>query len=566
MTIQEFQRLIDERGGLAGPPVAIDPEIDNPSKKKPSDPDKIPNPNPRYKYIFNNGTQLEARDASDPNSPGVTDLQITDAGSALKPSSATSLEETVSAPKDQRFLISRKPDGTLVSQENPNYTGEKDEKSQLQAFGNQLLRVNPDGSTVVLATKSADSKEPTTVAFGDTLYSFDGSKVTPLVTKPKDPTKPTTEVRNGKTYQWDPSSNAWSEASGLPTETKPSTASVNTSARYIVYYDDQGNEVSRNENPNYEPKPPTQLTPDTVSPNIPLLKPDGTVEWVPNQNRVMAGQAMQDLLGSVGVRVNAGDLSVGDAKDLLTGAVNAMNAQTAQTQARTAQDTTAINAANTQLDFVNRGAQTGAGVLQNRASTAQGLIQNVLGLAGQGQHYGGGGGTAGLSGGMLSAPAGLGGLLAQGAQNYSSELLGGQSVIDSAARLVQQADPRSDLFSPTSQAAVGMLSQMLGKYQQVTGQEHPAVAATNAAQQSAQSQGVVAPQTWQRADQMAGTTPAGNALAAPGMAGTVPPGSANYLGFQAPQQAVTSESGGFRAPQPMIVINTGSMQRGPLMG
>lgn len=548
MTREEFARLVEERGGLAGQPVIVDPEIDNPDPATARRQPKIPNPNPKRTYIFNNGTQLEARGSGDElDAEGrPLEVQITDAGTALRPSAATSLEEGVSAPTDQRYIISRKPDGTLNTQENPNYKGDKDEKSTLQPFGNQLLKVNPDGSTTVIATKAADSKEPTTVAFGDTLYSFDGSKVTPLVTRPKEPEKPQTEVRNGVTYQWNPQTNSWSEAQGLPSERKPTTASVNTSAKYIVYYDDQGNEVSRNENPNYQPQAPTQLTADTVSPNIPLLKPDGTVEWVPNQNRVPASQAMQTLLSSVGVKVNGGNLSTTDAKDLLTGAVNVMNAQTAQaTQAETAKQNVAQNAltaAGTQLDFASEGARTGAGMLQQRAQTAQGIIGQVLGLAGQGQRYGGGGGTAGLSGGMMAAPAGIGGLITQGASAYSAELLGGQPTIDAAARLVQQADPRSDLFSPTSQAAVGVIGQMFERYQQLTGTPHPAVAAQQAAQQSQQSQGVVAPQTapapapeWQRADQMYGFTPPGNAMAPqPGLTGTVPPGSPQYLGFTAP--------------------------------
>jgi len=489
MTRDEFQRLIDERGGLAGPPVEVDPLIDNPDPNRlPSDPAKIPNPNPRRKYIFNNGTQLEATGAGDErdaeNRP--LEVQITDAGTALKPSAATSLEETVSAPKDQRFILSRKPDGTIVSKDNPNYTGEKDDKSQLQAFGNQLLKVNPDGTTTVIATKSDDPKQPATVAFGDTLYSFDGTKVTPLITKPKEPTKPTTEVRNGKTFQWDPATNAWSEAPGLPTERKPATASVNTTAKYIVYYDDQGHEVARNDNPSYQKPTPTQLTADAVSPNIPLLQPDGTVQWVPNQNRVPASQAMQDLLSQVGVKVNNGDLSMADARDMLSGTVNVMNAQTAQANAQTAQAQAGTQAATGALSALGQGAQTGAGILQNRVSNAQQMLQGILGVAGQGQRSGN------MGGGLMSAPAGLGEALVGGIQGWTTELGGGQGVYDTAARLIQQADPTN---SPQAQAAYGVLTQMLEKYKQTTGQDHPAVAATNALNSSTATNGLTAPAT-----------------------------------------------------------------------
>jgi hypothetical protein len=540
VTREEFARLVEERGGLAGQPVEVDPLIDNPDPIDRKLTPKIPNPNPRRKYIFNNGTQLEATGSGDQvDAEGrPLEIQITDAGTALRPGAATSLEETVSAPKDQRYILSRKPDGTIVSKDNPNYTGEKDDKSQLQPFGNQLLRVNPDGTTTVIATKAADSKEPTTVPFGDTLYAFDGAHVTALVSKPKEPTKPTTEVRNGKTYQWDPASNSWSEAPGLPSEQKPTTASVNTTAKYIVYYDDQGNEVSRNKNPNYEEKPPTQLTADTVSPNIPLLKPDGTVQWVPNQNRVPASQAMQDLLGQVGVKVNGGDLSMTDAKDLLSGTVNVMNAQTAQANAQTAQAQAGTQAATGALSALGQGAQTGAGMLQNRVSNAQQMLQGILGVAGQGQRSGN------MGGGLMSAPAGLGEALVGGIQGWTTELGGGQGVYDTAARLVQQADPTN---SPQAQAAYGVLTQMLDKYKQTTGQDHPAVAATNALSSSTAANGLTAPAT------ASPQQPAGWNLVtgpqdftqqpalAPGVAGTVQPGDPRYMGFTAPSVPVPRE-------------------------
>lgn len=474
MTREEFARLVEERGGLAGQPVEVDPLIDNPDPIDRKLTPKVPNPNPRRKYIFNNGTQLEATGSGDEvDAQGrPVDVQITDAGTALRPSAGTSLDVTVGAPKDQQFIISRKPDGTLTADQNPNFSGVADEKSTLTPFGNQLLRVNPDGSTTVIATKSEDPKQPTTVPFGDTIYSFDGTKLTPLVTKPKDPTKPVTEVRNGKTFQYDPATNAWSEAAGLPSENKPSTASVNTSARYIVYYDDQGNEVSRNENPNYQPQAPTQLTADTVSPNIPLLKADGTVQWVPNQNRVPASQAMQDLLGQVGVKVNGGDLSMADAKEMLSGTVSVMNAQTAQLNAQTAQQQGGTQAATGALSALGQAAQTGAGILQNRVTNAQGMLSGVLGLAGQGQRSGN------MGGGLMNAPAGLGQELVGGIQGWATELGGGQDVYNSAANLVKRADPNNGLGGDAANA-YGVLGQMLDKYRQLTGQPHPAEAAVN---------------------------------------------------------------------------------------
>jgi hypothetical protein len=536
MTREEFDRLVAERGGLAGPAVEVDPMIDNPNKAKPSDPDKIPNPNPKRKYIFNNGTELEARAATDAQgnprvdeNNQVVELQITEAGTALRPSAGTSQEEGVSAPTDQRYVISRKPDGSLNVQENPNYKGDKDEKSQLQVFGNQLLRINPDGTTSVLATKTAEAKEPSTVAFGDTLYSFDGQKITPLVSKPKEPEKPQTEVRNGVTYQWDPKTNTWSQAAGLPTEQKPTaptdvfwtdipdqpgkqqgnrmvngqlqpiqdltrdkekkpaTAATTTQAEYIVFYDEQGNEVSRQKNPNYVAPAQAPFTADTVSDFIPAIDPKtNQVIWTQNQNQVKASQAVSDLARSLGLNVAAGSMSEKQAQDLITGAVNGMNARSQALNAQTGALTGQAGAAQNMLQGIQQGAQTGAGLLNQRAQTAQAMLGNVMNMAGQGRPSGN------LGGGMLSAPAGMGAALVGGIQNWATELGGGQDVYNSAASLVQRADPGNRLGADAGRA-YGALGQALERFQQMTGQMHPLQQALAQEQQQPQQTGFPAP-------------------------------------------------------------------------
>jgi hypothetical protein len=600
MTREEFDRLVAERGGLAGPAVIVDPTIDNPNKKYSTDPDKIQNPNPRRKYIFNNGTELEARGAGqpDPLSPapgdeqGPFEIQITEAGSALRPSAATSLEEGVTAPKDQRYVISRKPDGSLNVQENPNYTGEKDDKSQLQVFGNQLLRVNPDNTTTVLATKGADTKEPTTVAFGDTLYAFDGAKITPLVSKPKEPEKPTTEVRNGVTFQWNPSTNTWSQAAGLPAEAtkvaagdvmwtdipdqpgkqqgnrvvnnqlqpiegltrdkeqKPAVASTTTQAEYIVFYDEQGNEVSRQKNPNYQPPAPAPFTADTVSPFVPAMDPKtGQVTWTQNQNQIKASQAVSDLARSLGLQVAAGSMSEKQAQDLITGAVNGMNARTSALQGQ-------ATAAGNVLQGVQQGAQTGAGLLQQRQQAAAGMLGNVLSAAGQGRPSGN------LGGGMLNAPAGMGGALVSGIQNWATELGGGADVYNSAASLVQRADPGNRLGADAGRA-YGALGQALERFQAMTGQPHPLQQAVN--QPQPQAGGLAAPvtqpappqQTVQdlQAQQAANRAAASAQTAAATQAAGTPFGGP--IGNNPMLAAMQRQQQGFTAPPttPTIVMN-----------
>jgi hypothetical protein len=262
---------------------------------------------------------------------------------------------------------------------------------------------------------------------------------------------------------------------------------------------------------------------------------------------------MNDLLEQANVRVNGKQLSMADAKDLLTGAVQTMNAQSQQQQNQ-------VTAAGDILSNVRGNAQTGAGMLQQRAQTAQGMLGQILGIAGQGQRSGN------FGGGLMSAPAGLGAGIVNGISGWTSQLMGGQDTLDSAARLVQMADPKSNMADPAMQTAVGALTTMLDKYHQVTGQPHPAVAATAAANQSQQNGGTTAPVT---------TTP--NPTPTPmGSLGAVNSGYAGSggnpwgnapNGFPAPvtvgsnpyaSSGVGAVGAGFAAPQtgPTIVIHT----------
>lgn len=251
--------------------------------------------------------------------------------------------------------------------------------------------------------------------------------------------------------------------------------------KFRIVLDEDGKVVSKEDNPNYVGEKPTQLQADLVAPNIPLLKPDGTIQWVENKNRVPANQAMYDLMDQLHVKVNDRQMSMADAKDLLTGAVNAMNATTAATNAATAQQTQIASAANDVLANTRGNAQTGAGLLNQRVQSATGALQNIIGSA------------AGSN--MMNAPAGLGQRLVGGLQAFTTELGGGQAVYDTAARMVQAADPKISGDPTLAQQAQQALAQMFQVYQQQNGRPAPQVAATQAAQQSQQTGGMAAPAT-----------------------------------------------------------------------
>jgi hypothetical protein len=313
------------------------------------------------------------------------------------------------------------------------------------------------------------------VVIDGTAYSFDPNE--------KDPTKRLVQVsqqnlpqqikQGDVTYVLQKNDDGTFQYKLPPGVDKPAAVQTNTTAKTLDWYDANGNLIKSVPNQNYvEPKvdqpnlPPTNL----VAPNILVPDPDkpGSFKWIPNEARVTASEALQNLASSLSGHVVDGKISVDEAKTIIDGANTAM--------------TTARGAASDILQATAQGAQTGASLINQRVQAASSMLNNTLGLAAGAKN-------------LMTAPAGLGEALTQGIAGWTADLAGGQATLDSAARLVQQADPRSNLADPTTQHAIGVLSQMLDKYQELNGAPHPAVAATQAARQSAQTGGLVAPAT-----------------------------------------------------------------------
>jgi hypothetical protein len=285
----------------------------------------------------------------------------------------------------------------------------------------------------------------------------------------------------GKVYVFDPKTGALT----LPENVKDAaTVGNSTTLKDLVWYDDQGNEVSRTPNPNYGKAPVTAPTPNTVAPMIQVPDPNNPSQliWIENKGQVTASDALQQLAAHLTGQVIDKKITVDEAKTLIDAANQRMTADTAQQNAQTAQQQNVTTAAGDILSNTRGNAQTGAGLLQQRAASASGMLQNILGQATGAKN-------------LMSAPAGLGEQLVGGIGGWTADMMGGQSTLDSAARMVQMADPNSNMADPATQTAVGVLHQMLDKYQQTTGMPHPAVAATQAAQQSAQNGGLTAPVT-----------------------------------------------------------------------
>jgi hypothetical protein len=344
---------------------------------------------------------------------------------------------------------------------------------------------------------------------------------------------PDIKDQNGLTMVWTPDEEGGGKYAYPPgVEPAKTMTGAGTTSKYLIWYNAQtGQEISRTDNPNYEPTQPTLPQVNTTAPQIPIVDPDkpGQIKWIPNPGRVMAPQALTDLAAQLsGVVVDPNNpLTLEDAKAI----IDAANAQM----------TSATNAATTAMQSAQQGAATGAGILNQRAATAQGLVGQGLNLF-QGNRD-------------ITAPLpGIGSQLTQGAAAFATELGGGQEVYDTAARLVKAADPQGG--NPMMSAAAATLTQVMNRYKQATGQDHPLVQATKAAQQSQTanalvapgtpvvSPAVVSPQVFQaqfdpRLNPAAPQQPAGTVLPA-GVAGTVAPDDPRrrrsmMAGFVAPE-------------------------------
>jgi hypothetical protein len=506
MNQDEYNALAARHGGEAGKSVT-NPTVKDADPNSPTYNQDIPNPNPIYRYVFKDGTYVEARDskttrtASDP-----LDLVVTNPGTALKQDD-TNKPSDVSAPATQQYIVTRLPDGTLKADKNPNYKGDgKDPSSATVTFGDQLIGVSDDGkgnlTTKVLLTKdpAAVSKQAVTLPDGS-LGSFDpksGTVETIVAAGAKNPGTPV-KGGDGKFYVWSPTANGGAGGmvdSGMPAGAasvvgtgaddefiyaldgqgneiegsrrpnpnykKPGQTLVGTdvNSEFTYAVDKDGNEVpgSRRKNPNYTAPTPTELNPDTISAVRGLLQPDGTIKWVKNEQQLTVSQAMADLMNQAGMKVTAGSMSMDDAKNMLTGAVNLMNAQTARQTADTATQRLGLDAANNTITGVNQAAATGAGLLQNRVTAATGALNNVVGQLGGGNLLG-------------KLPSGWGANLAGGLQEWVTGLGGGQPVYDSAAAMVNQANPAISGNPTVAQQAYQALRGYMDLYKAKTGQD-----------------------------------------------------------------------------------------------
>jgi len=374
-----------------------------------------------------------------------------------------------------------------------------DPAGTLHDLGNDVILVKPDGSYTKVATKPEEAKQLNVPGVG--LVDYDpkkpeGSQYTVAIGVPTDVNNlGGVQVRNGKSYVPNRRADGTVEflETNLPAQQDIGYTLNEPNSRYIKFFDKQGNLISQTDK-GEDWKPPVNVQPgtapaaDLVAPNVPTFDPQtGQLKFTPNENQVKASAATEELAKQLGLKVAAGSMSEKQAQDIISGAINTMNAQTSRMTAEQQQNQTVTTAAGDILSNTRGNAQTAAGMLQQRAQAATGTLQSIVGNALSNKN-------------ITSIPGDVGANLVGGLQGWTADLMGGQATMDSAARMVQAADPQSNLADPTTQAAISTLRQMLDKHAELTGQPHPAVAATQAAQQSQQTGGMVVPGGYNPAD------------------------------------------------------------------
>src|SRR5262252_660315 len=511
--------LVKQHGGQVGSP-------STPLVKNPKDPSGADIPGPYDLYTFADGSTLEiaptgevskyspkdktgtvtgwsditqvrnpdqsityyGRDPKDPGGPlkPVEGLPVSAAPtSAKQPSPSNQLDKI-----DAQGNVIQPGDTTTrpVSLRDPA-TGSvivipKDPAGSVTAIGDTVYVVKPDGSAtpargpdgqIISSEKDSQFNVP---GIGFVNYDPKAKKADVILAAPTGlkANQLTPQVRNGKTYMPVDDGQGgvvWQEAkdqagNALPTDVTWTMASNDPRSSVIQLIGSNG-ETKSIPKADYHPPPSPQagqaITPDTTAPFVVTIGDNGQPVFTQNQNRQSISDAQKALIQQLGGKVADGSMSEDQAKNLIQEMTQAMTAQASQQnaqanmlQAQTQRQQLGVTAATQALQGVQQGAQTGAGLLQNRVTAATGALNNAMSA------------IAGSK--MTSAPSGMGANLVGGLQEWVTQLGGGQPVYDSAAAMVNQANPAVKGDPNTAQQAYAALRGAMDLYKQQTGQDY----------------------------------------------------------------------------------------------
>lgn len=184
----EIDRIIAAKGD----PISIrplDPEVEREIQGVKTG-QKLPNPTPKYEFVFRDGTTLEVQTAEGGRRTVVGGTALASAAAADKPKAAEKPTIVGGNSPNERWIVTQKPDGSFAQRPNPNYVPPKE---------------------------------------------------------PKEPAKPNNKsvvTRNGKSYIYDPDTNTFAAATGLPDEAEKPKRSTHTFGGRIYTTDENGNVVN----------------------------------------------------------------------------------------------------------------------------------------------------------------------------------------------------------------------------------------------------------------------------------------------------------------------------------
>ena len=183
-----YDRIVATKGD----PISIRPAPGQETVKRthydqlgaPDGTEEVPNPNPVYRYTFQDGTYVDA----DSTTVGGSDLSIK-GGTALASVArqpAGQQPTTVNTSANEQYIVTRMPDGSLKREPNPNYVAPKAPATPTKPAGTILggqtpneqyiTIVNPDGTVTQQPNPNYTApKGPakTTHALGGRLYTLD---------------------------------------------------------------------------------------------------------------------------------------------------------------------------------------------------------------------------------------------------------------------------------------------------------------------------------------------------------------------------------------------------------
>jgi hypothetical protein len=352
---------------------------------------------------------------------------------------------TLTTINNQPMIV--KPDGTATAVTGPDGKPIVVAKDHVQinvpgkgVFDYDPSKTGPDAYTLIPGTAAAQTTAPTDVIWTD-IPGTDQQQGSRIV--------------DGKKQDIEGLTRKASEGHATKVYDDPNSP-------ILVWYDDQGKEIARADKPGYTPpKNPnagTAITPDTEAPFTVTIGNDGKPVFGDNPHRITISEAQKQLIQQLGGKVADNTMSEKAAQDLISDLTNSMTARANLMTAQTNQQKLGSDAAANTLSALQSGAQTGAGLLQNRVTAAMGGLNNIVSAAANSK--------------MTSAPAGMASDLVNGLQEWVTGLGGGQPVYDSAAAMINQAAPGSFNGDPTlAQQAYAALRGYMDLYKAKTGED-----------------------------------------------------------------------------------------------